>query len=95
MSGAETRRVFAVTPIGLDRSGTHLRQGGDRTGERKVDLTSYQVLNRRSAATIRHERKARARLSLEEQAGDMPWVACAEETCVALSGLALQRAVCI
>jgi hypothetical protein len=68
---------FCGDPIGLDRAGTHLRQGDDRIDDRHVNLTCHQILQGRGAATIGHELKARARFSLEENTGDMRSTACA------------------
>ena len=57
-----------------------------------VDLPGDQVLHRRGAAAIGHELKSRARLLLEEEAGDM-CMGCPTPAvpCDALSGLALAK----
>jgi hypothetical protein len=80
-------------PKGLDRAGTHLRQGDDRIGDRHVNLTCHQVLDGGSGSPIRHQLKPRARFSLEEEAGDMPPPPVPPTPCVALSGLALNQAI--
>jgi hypothetical protein len=68
------RPVLCGDPIGLDRAGSHLRQGGDRIDDGHVNVTCHQILYRRSGSPppIRHKLKPRARFSLEEDADDMP-----------------------
>ena len=93
MSGADGSRVFAVTAIGLDVAGAHLRQRVRRLVEVEVDLAGDQVLHRRAGAAIVHELEARAGGLLEIDAADVRCAAGAGGACVALSGLALSQAI--